>query len=65
MRLAYLKTGLHGQIVERMDQDGVVLLGDDDAGGFIQRVVAARKLALDAVDGQAWQPEAENTTPVR
>ena len=55
----------HSQIVEGVDQDGVVLLGDDDAGCFIQRVAVARKPALDAVDGQAWQPQAEDTPPVR
>ena len=29
-------------LVERMDQNGVVLLGNDDTGCFIQRVVAGR-----------------------
>ena len=52
-------------IVERVDQQRVVLLGDDDAGRFIQRGAAARKPALDAVDGQARQPQAEDTPPVR
>ncbi len=71
-RQADREAGTHGQIVEGVDQQRVVLLGDDDAGRkgnrrlrFIQRVAAARKLALDAVDGQAWQPQAEDTPPVR
>jgi hypothetical protein len=29
---------MHGQIIERVNHNGVVLLGDDDAGRFIQRV---------------------------
>ena len=37
-RQADREAGAHGQIVERVNQNGVVLLGDDDAGCFIQRV---------------------------
>ena len=59
------KAGAHGQIVERINLQRVVLLGDDDAGRFIQCDAVLRKLALDAVDGQAWQPQAEDTPPVR
>ncbi len=64
-RQADREAGMHGQIVEGVDQQRVVLLGDDDAGRFTQRDAVLYKLALDAVDGQAWQPEAEDTTPVR
>ena len=64
-RQADREAGADGEIVEGVDQDGVVLLGDDDAGCFIQRVAAAQKLAFDAVDGQAWQPQAEDAPPVR
>ena len=64
-RQADREAGAHGQIVERVDLQRVVLFGDDDAGGFIQRVAVLHKLALDAVDGQAWQPQAEDTPPVR
>ena len=63
-RQADREAGAHGQIVERVDLQGVVLLGDDDAGGITQRDAVLRKLALDAVDGQAWQPQAEDTPTV-
>ncbi len=63
-RQADREAGVYGQLIKRINQNGVMLLGNDDAGGFIQRVAAARKLALDAVDGQAWQPQAEDTSPV-
>jgi len=64
-RQADREAGAHRQIVERVNQQRVVLLDDNDAWSIIQRVAAARKLALDAVDGQAWQPQAEDTPPVR
>ena len=64
-RQADREAGTHGQIVEGVNQQRVVLLGDDDAGGITQRDAVLRKLALDAVDGQAWQPQAEDTPPVR
>ena len=64
-RQADREAGAHGQIVEGVNQQRVVLLGNDDAGGITQRDAALRKLALDAVDGQAWQPQAEDTPPVR
>jgi hypothetical protein len=81
-----------------MDQDRVVLLGDDDGGiglrylecltrggtptptlprkrerergvrvarAWLTRCVGKHlEPPLDAVDGQAWQPQAENTPPV-
>jgi hypothetical protein len=53
-------------VVERMDLERVGLLDDDDAGlaVLVWRVVVTRtvapELALDAVDGQARQPETEN-----
>jgi len=37
-RQADREAGADGCFVQRMDQDGVVLLGNDDAGCFIQRV---------------------------
>jgi len=37
-RQADREAGVDGKIVERVNQDGIVLLGDDDAGCFIQRV---------------------------
>jgi hypothetical protein len=67
-RQPYFKTETRGRIVHGKDLQGVVLLGDDDAGIigilFSQSGVAAAKLALDAVDGQARQPQAEDTPPV-
>ena len=64
-RQADREAGAHGQIVEGVNQQRVVLLGDDDAGSVTQRGAVRCKLALDAVDGQAWQPQAEDTPPVR
>ena len=58
------EAGAHGQIVEGVNQQRVILLGDDDAGSVTQRGVVRCKLALDAVDGQARQPQAEDTPPV-
>jgi hypothetical protein len=37
-RQADREAGMYGQIIERVNQNGVVLLGDDDTGRFIQRV---------------------------
>ena len=57
-----------GGIIERENLQRIVLFGDDDAGLVIvinQRVVAVAKLTLDAVDGQARQPQAEDPPPVR
>ena len=53
-------------LVERMDFQRSVLLDDDDAGRVVLRRIyaVARLRALEAVDGQAWQPEAENPSPV-
>ena len=64
-RQADREAGVYGQLIKRINQNGVVLLGDDDAGGFIiQLFVVVPHLALDAVDGQAWQPQAEDTPTV-
>jgi hypothetical protein len=63
-RQADRKTGSRSQIVERVNYQRVVLLGDDDVGGFIQRDAVERRLPLDAVDGQARQPQAEDTSLV-
>ena len=56
--------GAGGDLIDGIEQQRVVVLGNDDAGEFNLRVVAG-KLPLDAVDGQAWQPEAEDTPTVR
>ena len=65
-RQADLKTEARGRVVERKNLQRVVLLGDDDA--WARRLAGTRavahKLALDAVDGQARQPQAEDTPPV-
>ncbi len=54
-----------GGIIERENLQRIVQLGDDDAGLVITPpVVALRKLALDAVDGQARQPQAEDAPTV-
>lgn len=72
-RQADFKTETRGNVIERRNLQRVVLPGDDNAGGidastgciFIRRGAAACELALDAVDGQARQPQAEDTPPVR
>ncbi len=50
-----------GGIVERIELQRVVLLDDDDAGSIVINSRAAEtELPLDAVDGQARQPQTEN-----
>ena len=67
-RQADVKPKTRGGIIQRGNLQRIVLLGDDDAGIvvgiFSRRGVAARELAFDAVDGQARQPQAEDTPPV-
>ena len=63
-RQADRKTELRGSIIQRGNLQRIVLLGDDDAWGVSRRGGAARELAFDAVDGQAWQPQAEDPPPV-
>jgi hypothetical protein len=60
---ADLKAETGGGIIQRNNLQRVVLLGDDDAGIIINRR-AARALAFDTVDGQARQPQAEESPPV-
>src|SRR5579859_6728711 len=48
------------RVIQRIDYKRIVLLDDNDARYFSLRAVARLKRALDAVDGQAWQPQAEN-----
>ena len=64
---------MRGGVIQRGNLQRVVLPGDDNAGRidalvgrvFNRRGVLACELALDAVDGQARQPQAEDTPPVR
>jgi len=63
-RKSDVQTKVRGSIVQRIDLQRVVLFGDDDAWRVIQRGGADYELALDAVDGQARQPQAENSSPV-
>ena len=53
-----------GGLVQRMDHQRVVVLGNDDAW-LILRAAAHPEKPLDPVDGQARQPQAENTTTVQ
>ena len=63
-RQADLKAEGSGRVVERKNLQRVVLLGDDDAWIIASRYgVVAHALAPDAVDGQARQPQAEDTPP--
>ena len=60
---AWLKAEPRGGIIQRGNQQRIVLFGDDDAW-VSRRDVAASELAFDTVDGQARQPQAEDTPPV-
>jgi hypothetical protein len=73
-----LEAEIGGGIIQRVDLQHVVLLGDDDAGVVLGDILelwrtfvfnppaaVADELPLDAVDGQAWQPQAEDTPRVR
>ena len=67
-RQADVKPKTRGGIIQRGNLQRIVLLGDDDTGIvvgiFSRRGAVARELAFDAVDGQARQPQAEDTPPV-
>ena len=67
-RQAYIQAEMGCGVIQRGNLQRIVLLGDDDTGIvvriFSRRGVAARELAFDAVDGQARQPQAEDTPPV-
>ncbi len=62
-RQTHLKAETRGGIIQRGNLQRIVLFGDDNAW-VSWRGVAAAKLALDTVDGQARQPQAEDTPPV-
>lgn len=72
-RQAGLEAETGRDIIQRADLQRVALLGDDDHGrvadSFSWRVARLSRrclaLALDAVGGQAWQPQAEDTSLVR
>jgi hypothetical protein len=67
-RQADVKPKTRGGIIQRGNLQRIVLPGDNDTwivvGIFSRRGVAARELAFDVVDGQAWQPQAEDTPSV-
>jgi hypothetical protein len=60
-RQSDLKTVSRGLVVEGINLQRVVLLDDDDARSVNRRDVLACGLTLDAIDGQARQPQAEDT----
>ena len=68
-RQAHIKAETRSRVVERKNLQRIVLLGNNNAGiiarvlAFSQRGVALPKLAFDTVDGQARQPQAEDTPP--
>lgn len=53
-----------GGFIKSMDHQRIDVLDDDNAGliGLMQSDVAEEP--LDPVDGQAWQPQAEDTPTV-
>ena len=57
------KTGADGRLVDGIEQQRVVLFRNDDARE-VMLCVAIRQLPPNAVDGQARQPQAEDTSPV-
>ena len=59
-RLPGLKTATRGLVVESINLQRVVLFGDDNAGNVIRPGAGT----LDSIDGQARQPQAEDTPPV-
>ena len=68
-RQADLQTEIGCGVIQRGNLQRVILPGDDDAGIIAQVLfsrygVAARELTLDAVGGEARQPQAEDTPPV-
>jgi hypothetical protein len=64
-RQADLKAETRGSVIEGKNLQRVVLPGNDDAGKISRRGGVLPKLAFDAVDGQARQPQAEDTPPVQ
>lgn len=62
-RQADIQAKARRRIVERDNLQRVVLFGDNDAGLVARRgacVIRTRDVALDTIDGQARQPQAEN-----
>jgi hypothetical protein len=59
-RLADRKAIARGRVIQRIDDKRIVLLGDDDSRSVNRRAAAVCEFALDAVDGQPWQPQAED-----
>ena len=67
MRRAHDPSGFRGRgprLRRHPQQQRIVILRDDNVRKFIQRVVDRYGLPLDAIDGQARQPQAEDTTTV-
>src|SRR3954453_8492851 len=79
-RQADLETEPRSCLIERNDLQGVVFFGGDGASAVLlcrfllirtgtgpvvsRRGVVVRGLTFDAVGGQLWQPQAEDTPPV-
>jgi hypothetical protein len=62
-RQANIQAEMGCGVIQRGNLQRIVLLGDDNAR-ISRRGVSAPKLAFDTVDGQARQPQAEDTPPV-
>jgi len=66
-RHADVEAIMRRRVVERIKLQRVMLFGDDDAGRIVAlfnpRVFLGCQFALDAIDRQARQPQAENPPP--
>lgn len=59
-----MQTKALGGFIQRMDHQRVVVLDDNDARIIGSTQPGAAEEPLDPVDGQAWQPQAEDTPTV-
>jgi len=59
-----MQTQTFGGLIQRVDHQRVVLFDNDDAGVIGLTQPGAAEEPLDPVDGQARQPQAEDTPTV-
>ena len=64
-RLADMQTEAFGGLVQRMDHQRIAVLDDDDARNIGFTRPGAVEEPLDPVDGQARQPQAEDTPTIQ
>jgi len=64
-RLAEADAVTRRGLVERMDEQCIGVLDDDDLRLALRRSAGEGQLSFDPIDGQARQPQAEDPSPVR